>query len=176
MDNMEVRPFSSSADYERAIDYFLTADDAYLLGMGVDRGLLPDRDSWLRMLVPDLERDDPEKQAFYVAWIYNGEAIGHSNINKIRFGEEAFIHLHMYKPDLRKAGLGAEFFKRSAQTFVERFKLKRLLCEPWAGNEAPNRVLLKVGFRFLRKYRTVPSLIQFEQEVNRYELTTSRKA
>ena len=140
--------------------------------MGVDPSLLPDRTSWLNMLVADLERDDREKKACYVGWIYNGETVGHSNVNQIRFGEEAYIHLHLWRSDLRKTGLGTEFFKRSAETFVDRFRLKRLICEPWAENPAPNRVLLKAGFKFVRKYRTVPGLIQPEQEVNRYELTS----
>ena len=172
-DTFHVRPFSSSHDYERMLDYFLTADDAFLMGMGVDPRLLPDKETWLKRLLPDLERDHQEQQAYFLVWIYNGESIGHSNINKIKFGEEAYLHLHIWRPDFRRAGLGAEFVKQSAQIFIKTFRLKRLLCEPWAGNPAPNRVLLKAGFRFIRSYRTVPGLIQPEQEVNMYELVPS---
>lgn len=170
MDIIEVRPFSSSSDYERVVDYFLSADESFLRGMGVDPSLLPDRHSWLRMLVADLRRNDREKKTFHVAWIHNGEPVGHSNINKIIFGEEAYIHLHMWRPILRKAGIGTEFFVQSTQMFIDRFRLKRLICEPWAENLAPNRVLLKAGFKLTRRYRTVPGLINAEQEVNRYEL------
>lgn len=170
MNALEVRPFSSIDEFQHVVDYFLNADDAYLRGMGVDPALLPDRDVWIGNLVADLDRDDRDKKTFYVAWIHNGVPVGHSNINKIVYGEEAFIHLHMWRPELRNAGTGAEFFKRSAQMFIERFKLKRLVCEPWAENPAPNRVLLKAGFTLVRSYRTVPGPIQQEQEVNRYEL------
>jgi hypothetical protein len=31
-------------------------------------------------------------------------------------------------------------------------------------------VLLKAGFRFIRRYRTVPGAINFEQDVNQYVL------
>jgi len=172
MDILEVRPFSSSLDHERVVDYFLNADSSYLRGMGVDPSLLPDRDSWLRTLVADLERDDREKKTCFVAWIYNGEAVGHSCINKIRFGKEAYIHLHIWRSDFRKLGIGTEFFKQSAQMFVDRFRLKRLVCEPFAENPAPNRVLLKAGFKFIRRYRTVPVPISAEIEVNRYVLRT----
>ena len=167
---VEVRPFSSSLDCERVLDYFLTADSLFLRQMGVEPSLLPDRESWLRALVADLDRDDGEKKTCFVAWVYDGESIGHSNINNISLGNEAHIHLHMWKPDLRKGGLGTEFFKRSAQWFIGRFRLNRLICEPWAENAAPNRVLLKSGFKFTKRYRTVPGPIQFEQEVNRFEL------
>jgi [ribosomal protein S5]-alanine N-acetyltransferase len=167
-----IRPFASSLDYERVVDYFLGADSAFLLGMGVDPSLLPDRESWLRRLVADLERDDREKQACYLAWMYDDVAIGHSSLNKIAFGEEAYIHLHIWRPDLRRAGLGTEFFRRSVETFANRFRLKRLICEPWAENLGPNRVLLKAGFKLARRYVTVPGAINAEQEVNRYELVT----
>lgn len=172
MDSIEVRPFSSSGDYERVVDYFLNADGSYLRGMGVDPSLLPDKNSWLHQLVADLGRSDQEKQAYYVTWVYNGEAIGHSNINQIAFGEHAYVHLHMWRSDLRRAGLGTEFFRKSVATFIDRFRLKRLVCEPWAENPAPNRVLHKAGFQLVRKYRTVPGPIAAEQEVNRYELVT----
>jgi len=173
MATIEVRPFSSVRDYERVVDYFLTANEAFLRGLGVDLSKLPDRESWIRRLSADLERDDQEKEAFFLAWIFNGESVGHSNINNIKFAEEAYLHLHLWNPDLRKAGLGTEFLKRSAQTFIDRFLLKRLVCEPWSENPAPNQALLKTGFKFIRKYRTVPSPITSEQEVNRYELRIS---
>ena len=31
----------------------------------------------------------------YLAWVYKG-SIGHSSINRIKMGEEAFIHLHLW--------------------------------------------------------------------------------
>ena len=83
---------------------------------------------------------------------------------------EAFIHLHLWKSQLRRAGLGTEFVRRSAAFYFERFNLQKLVCEPWAENPAPNRVLEKLGFAFVRRYRTIPGVIAFEQEVNRYEL------
>jgi hypothetical protein len=43
-----------------------------------------------------------------------------------------------------------------------------MYCEPYADNPAPNRVLVKTGFRFIARYRTTPGVINFEQEVNRY--------
>jgi len=170
MNTFEVRPFSSKRDCERVVDYFLNANPSYLRGMGVDPSLLPDRDCWLRTLIADLERDDREKKTCFVTWIYNGEAVGHSYINKIQFGKEAYIHLHIWRSDFRKLGIGTEFFKKSAQLFVDRFKLRRLVCEPFAENPAPNRVLLKAGFKFIRRYRTVPVPISAEIEVNRYIL------
>ena len=166
----EVRPFRSTAEYEAMIDYFLLAEDGFLCGMGVERHRLPPKDEWLRKLLADHELPDDKKDRFYLAWIHEGQQIGHSSINKISVGEEAYFHLHLWHPHLRKAGLGTEFAKRSVRFYFERFRLKRLFCEPFAENPAPNKVLPKLGFKFIQRYRTVPGSINREQEVNRYIL------
>ena len=165
---MRVRPFAERSDYERMIDYFLDADDARLLAMGVDRRKLPARSTWVESAMADHLRPEAQKDRFYLGWIYEEEMIGHSSINQIRMGEEAHIHLHLWSGDHRKAGLGTQYFKASAAEFIRMFGLKRLYCEPYAENPAPNRVLLKSGFRFLKRYRTVPGAINFEQDVNQY--------
>ncbi|MBI3724660.1 GNAT family N-acetyltransferase [bacterium] len=169
-DAIELIPLSTRPHFESVVDYFHDADDAFLEVMGVDRKRLPERETWIQRLLADLERPDAEKQTFFLGWEYEGKIVGHSNINKIRYGEDAFIHLHIWHPELRRGGLGTLFFKRSANAFMKRFRLKRLLCEPRAENAAPNKVLSKLGFRFVKRYRTVPGQINHEQEVNRYEL------
>src|SRR5207245_10106002 len=114
----------------------------------------------------DLDRD-----RVYQVWIFRGQRVGHSSINKIILGDEASIDLHVWNSQLRRAGLGTEFVRRSASFYFERFNLQKLVCEPWAENPAPNRVLEKLGFAFIRRYRTIPGVIAYEQDVNRYELS-----
>jgi RimJ/RimL family protein N-acetyltransferase len=168
-----VRPFAERRDYERMVDYFLTADDALLEGMGVDRRKLPERETWLESVMLDHMRSDAEKERAYLAWVYKRAPIGHSSINRITVGEEAFIHLHLWDSGLRKTGLGTQYFKASAAEFMRIFGLRRLYCEPYADNPAPNRVLVKSGFRFVKRYRTVPGAINYEQDVNQYMLEGS---
>ena len=55
--------------------------------------------------------------------------------------------------------------------FFENFKLKKLYCEPYALNAAPNKTLTKAGFNFVKKYSTIPGSISFEQEVNQWEMS-----
>lgn len=164
----DIKPFSCEADYGRMIDYFLQADEKFLIGMGVDPSKLPSRKDWLNRLLPDLERPVYEKQTYFLSWLYNGAAIGHSNVSKIKYGEEAYVHLHIWVPEFRKAGMGTEFFRKSANTFIRKFALKSLYCEPYAENPAPNRALSKLGFQFVKRYRTVPGLLNFDQDVNQY--------
>ena len=170
VEEIEVRPFSGPEEYELMLDYFYEADDSFLRGMGVDPLKLPERNKWLDALLADHEKPDSERDRFYLVWIFRGRRVGHSSINKIVVGTEAFIHLHLWDPQLRRAGLGTEFVRRSANFYFERFNLKKLVCEPSAENPGPNRVLEKLGFAFIRRYRTAPGVIAYEQDVNRYEL------
>ena len=176
VDEIEVRPFSSRQEYELMLDYFYKADDPFLRGMGVDRLKLPERNKWLDALLADHEKPDGEKDRFYLVWIFRGQRVGHSSINNIVLGTKAYIHLHLWESQLRRAGLGTEFVRRSAAFYFERFNLQKLVCEPWAENPAPNRVLEKLGFAFVRRYRTTPGVIAYEQDVNRYELRRSNQA
>ena len=150
------------------VDYFLDADDAFLQRMGVARCRMPSREEWIGAVLRDHDRPNHEKDRAYLAWIHDGAAIGHSSINRIEVGEAAFIHLHLWVPRHRQAGLGTSFLELCATRFATDFSLKRLYCEPFAENPAPNRVLLKCGFAFTKRYRTVPGPLNFEQDVNQY--------
>lgn len=165
---LDIRPFAGRPEYERMVDYFLEAEDDFLHGMGVDRSRLPAREDWIGAALQDHRRPNHEKERAYLAWVQDGVAIGHSSINRIRVGEEAFIHLHLWRGERRRGGLGTAFFQRCAARFVEDFGLTRLYCEPFADNPGPNHVLHKAGFRLVKRYRTVPGPINFEQDVNQY--------
>ncbi len=166
----EVRPFDSPADYERMIDYFHGADDEALALMGVDRARLPTRADWLERLLPDLARPFPEKLTYYLAWCSGSDVVGHSNANQIAFGVRAQIHLHLWTPERRRSGLGLACFTESIRRFARDLSLRQIICEPYAANPGPNRLLERAGFRFVRRYRTTPGPLNFEQEVNRWEL------
>jgi len=170
---LQVAPFTCADDYARMVDYFFTADERFLRGMGADPNKLPERGAWLERLLADLLRPDEQKQTFYLGWDYRGRRVGHCNVNQLLYGERAFVHLHLWHAGARRAGLGTEFLRLSLPLFFQRFALQSLYCEPYAENPAPNRVLIKAGFRFLGRYRTTPGLINFEQEVNRYVIDRS---
>ena len=170
-DELQIRPFSDVADYARMIAYFLDADDAFLLGMGVDRSKLPSREEWLARTLADSKRPDDARDRCFVAWLHRAEPVGHSSLSHIRFGAQGNVHMHLWRPELRRGGLGSRFLMLSVGYFFERFSLERIVCEPMAQNAAPNRVLSGAGFTFVKRHRTVPVSTAFEQDVNRYEMT-----
>ena len=176
IDAIKVRPFAGRLEYEQMVDYFLDADDAFLQAMGVARSKLPPREEWISSVLRDHDRPSNEKERAYLAWIYGGVAVGHSSINRIEVGEAALIHMHLWVREHRGAGLGTGFFELSVARFARDFSLRRLFCEPYAENPGPNRVLLKSRFRFIKRYRTVPGPINFEQDVNQYVRDCSHAA
>jgi RimJ/RimL family protein N-acetyltransferase len=104
-------------------------------------------------------------------WQLSGRTVGMSSLVNIRFGEYGEIHLHLMEPRFRRLGYGHQFFAMSLQEFFRRFELALIVCEPSAANPGPNRLLQKLGLSITRTYRTIPSVVNVEHVVNRYEIT-----
>ena len=158
-------------DIESIADYWGNSDTSYLEGMGCDVCKMPGRDDFKQMLGEQLNSSIEEKKSYCIIWEINGEAVGHSNVNKIVFGEEAYMHLHLWKEGNRTKGFGAALVKMTLPYFFHNLKLKNLFCEPYALNPSPNKTLAKVGFEFVKNYVTVPGSLHFEQPVNRWMMS-----
>lgn len=171
MASIDVR-LAVEADYPFIVDYFRNGDDEFHRGMGVDRSRLPARKEWLDILHDNHNRPKETKDFFYVIWMYDDEPVGHSNINKIKYGDEAYMHLHMWRQDIRARGLGLNFVKMSIPFYFDEFSLRTLWCEPYALNPAPNKTLKKLGFDLVKTYDTIPGWISFHQPVNRWCLSS----
>ena len=167
----EVELCRSRSELQRVVNYFHDANDAALLAMGVDRARLPTRDDWLRRIVFETEREPPDQNLCYVIWRCDGRSVGHSSMNKIIHGEEGYVHLHVWDRDDRQRGFGATFMQASIDLYIQRFALKRVISEPYAENPGPNQVFARIGFSHVKRYRTTPGEINFEQDVNRWQLT-----
>ena len=158
-------------DIEHLEDYWLNSEPAFMIGMGVDLKKLPTREGLRKMLSEQIETPYELKDSYALIWEINGKEAGHSSVNKIIFGKEAYMHLHLWKGYYRKKGLGTELVKKSLPFYFENLKLEQLVSEPYALNPAPNRTLEKIGFEFDKRYVTVPGWLNFEQEVNRWRMT-----
>ncbi|GAB2963208.1 hypothetical protein GCM10027048_35070 [Hymenobacter coalescens] len=158
-------------DLEPLIDYWLQSEPAYLQSLGVDLRKMLTRAEWTAMLTEQLRTPLPEKKSYCLIWEVDGRAVGHSNINQIRFGEQAYMHLHLWHAPERRQGYGAALIRLTLPYYFERYQLQRLYCEPYALNPAPNRTLARLGFRFVREHVTTPGALNFEQPVQLWELT-----
>jgi RimJ/RimL family protein N-acetyltransferase len=168
--NVSVREITQQ-DIPLITQYWLEADATFMQGMGVDMSKMLTKKQWHEMLSEQLSQPYNEKKSYCIIWQLNGKAIGHSNVNKIIFGEEAYMHLHLWNTSVRKKGMGTELVKMTLPYFFKNLQLKKLYCEPYALNLAPNKTLEKIGFTFIKKYTTTPGFLNFEQEVNKWELS-----
>lgn len=151
-------------------DYWFNAEPSYLEGMGVDVTKMPSKDDFKAMLYTQLTLPYEEKKAYGVIWYVNGEAVGHSNVNPVEYGDHAYMHLHIWKKDFRNNGYGVDFIKKSLPYFFKNLKLKKLYSQPYVLNPSPNRTLKKAGFKFVKEYVTSPGSINFEQPVKLWEI------
>ena len=158
-------------DAELVVRYFHDATPDFLKGMGVDREKLPLADEWVKIIHTDIEKPHEQKEFFYVIWMYENKPIGHSNINKIVYGQEAYMHLHLWTADRRHKGIGTSLVRLSLPYYFQNFKLNELYSEPYALNVAPNKTLEGIGFELVKEYETIPGLINFHQPVKRWRMS-----
>ena len=157
-------------DVDVRINYFHDSSDDHLRILGVDRALLLTREAWRSFYAEDYARPIQERDNYSLVWELDDQTVGFSSTDHIVFGQEAFMHLHILKPMLRREGLGAEFVKISAQLYFRVLRLERLFCEPNAFNTAPNRTLQHAGFRYLFTHKAQPSPMNFLQVTTRWVL------
>ncbi len=161
-------------DMEKIVDYFLKSDHDFLSGMGVDVSKLPSKDFWMNRLRLNSQLSNERKEFYYISWLSGDRLIGHSNINKIVPGQDAYMHLHIWDAGTRQKGMGLNLLKMTLPFYFNIFELKELYCEPYANNPAPNRTLEKLGFDFIKSYETTPGWINLYQTVNRWRLTKEK--
>ncbi len=167
---LSVRELQAS-DIAYIADYWAQASPDYLRGMGADPEKLPSREQFTAMLSEQLTQPYEAKKSYCTIWEADGQPIGHCNVNKIEFGDSAYMHLHLWDKSIRQQGMGVEFVKMSLSYFFKNLQLKRLFCEPYALNPAPNKTLEKAGFELVKEYVTTPGPINFEQPVRLWEIS-----
>jgi RimJ/RimL family protein N-acetyltransferase len=155
-------------EVEHIIDYFHSAAPEHLELMGVDPTRLPSRPDWRERYRRELALPANERSVFMVIWLESEHCIGFSTADKITFGEQANMHLHIIEPGRRGQGAGVECVRRSATLYFQALQLRRLYSEPNAFNIAPNRTLQKAGFRYLKTHMTVPGPLNYHQAVTRW--------
>ena len=157
-----------SSEVNIIIQYFQDSTPEHLETLGVDPSRLPPAQSWRERLQRECTLPIEQRTVMLVIWLSDDQPVGFSTSDKIRYGEQAHMHLHVTEPERRHQGIGVECVRRSADIYFERLKLKRLFCEPNAFNVAPNRTLQKAGFKYLKTHMTVPGPLNFHQAVTRW--------
>jgi hypothetical protein len=71
----------------------------------------------------------------------------------------------------RGKGYGRRLFVMSLKEYFKRHGLEKIICQPSSLNPYPNKMMEALGVKPIKTYRTMPSVICYEHEVNRYEWT-----
>jgi RimJ/RimL family protein N-acetyltransferase len=152
------------------IDYFHDASPEHLELLGVDPTRLPPASVWRERYAREYAKPIEQRATLLVIWKSADQPIGFSSADKIVFGSQANMHLHVLKPEDRNSGFGTACVAQTAELYFDMLKLERLFCEPNAFNVAPNRTLQRVGFRYVKTHNTVPGPLNFHQAVTRWVL------
>lgn len=158
---------------ELIVNYFHQATPEHLEALGVDPTRRLPRKKWLDLYKYEYGLPIEERVAFLVIWELDSKSLGFSTADKIIFGKEAYMHLHILNPENRQGGFGVECVKETAKIYFRTLKLKSIFCEPNAFNVAPNRTLQSAGFKYIKTHKTVPNRLNYHQPVNRWLLEKS---
>jgi RimJ/RimL family protein N-acetyltransferase len=143
-------PEMMDSEVDVIIEYFFKSAPEYLEMLGVDPTHLPTPEIWRECFRQDYAQPIEQRTRIAVIWLSGDQPVGFSTSDKIAYGEQANLHLHVIDPARQHQGVGAEGVRRSVEIYFERLKLKRLFSEPNAFNVAPNRALQKPGFKYLK--------------------------
>jgi RimJ/RimL family protein N-acetyltransferase len=150
------------------IEYFHSATPEYLELLGVDPTRLPSRQAWAERFQNLFSTPIERRHAYFVIWLLEERSIGFSMCDKISYGEQANMHLHVLSADYRQRGIGATCVRQSVKIYFEVLKIKTLFCEPNALNVGPNRTVQKAGFKYLKTHWTVPGPFNYHHAVTRW--------
>jgi RimJ/RimL family protein N-acetyltransferase len=157
-------------EVELVINYFHQSPPEHLETLGVDPTRLPDPATWRDFYAQEYAQPIEHRKTFLILWKMGDAPIGFSAADKIIYGQQAHMHLHIVDAELRKAGNGTACVKETVEIYFSALKLQRLFCEPNAFNIAPNRTMQKAGFKYLKTYCTVPGPLNYHQAVTRWVL------
>jgi RimJ/RimL family protein N-acetyltransferase len=169
MPTLTVRPLAAG-DFSEFINYWLGLSQVEIARMGVAIDRMPSATEMRSDLETMLAATNSAVRTFVLTWCINGEPIGHSSLKEIVPGDFGSIHLHMWRRDLRGKGYSSRLFCLSAVDFYERFKLKRMICEPKADNPSPNRLLQRIGFPLISTRLGKSSELSVSCKLNRYDI------
>ena len=115
---------------ELIVEYWYSLTDFELLKFGADKTKFLKPKDWIGKLKDEIDKPLEQKQFYYLLWLLGNIPVGHSNIDKIKFRETAFMHIHIWKSDFRQRNLGFQFLQKTIPLYLKTFELKKLYCEP----------------------------------------------
>ncbi len=83
-------------DIELITNYWQEAEPKFLVSLGVDLDKRVINNDLQKALTEQIDTPIHKKKSYTLIWEIDEKQVGHSNINKIKFGNKAFIHFHLW--------------------------------------------------------------------------------
>lgn len=160
----EMHPYEA----EIVAQYFRSMASEAMDVLGVDPTPLPEWGCWMERLRAECALPFRHRSVLPALWTLHNEPFGFSTADKIAFGDQANMHMHIVDPSRLGVGLGAECVRQSAWLYFELLRVQRVFCEPPALNIAANRTLQRAGFKYLATYWAAPGALSFRRPVTRW--------
>ena len=100
---LTVREMTDS-EFELVIEYFYKSTPEFLETLGVDPTRFPSPDSWRERFQRERARPIQRRTWLIVTWLADNQPLGFSTSDKIVYGEQANMHLHVVDPEHRNRG------------------------------------------------------------------------
>jgi len=133
---LNVRPMQLE-EVSVVIDYFHRASAEHLETLGVDPTRLPDPSKWRQLYEHEYSQPLERRGSFMVLWELEGRPMGFSTVDRLKYGEEAYMHLHvidpaLYRREILKSANGNPFHIRnmlwhgSREKYVDAEEIRKL--------------------------------------------------
>ena len=116
-------------EVDLVIDYFHGSTPEHLEVLGVDPTRLPSRELWREHYAGEFEKAVHDRWALLVIWELDDVPVGFSTADKIAYGEQAYMHLHVTDPRQRRSGIGSACVRETADLYFKALSLQRLFCD-----------------------------------------------
>jgi RimJ/RimL family protein N-acetyltransferase len=139
-------------DVDGIIAYFLRLSAAELDHIGIDGASLKLEDDWKKWFEKSLYQPLYKASAYFLVWDIDDAMVGFTFVDRIVYGGDAYLHMYLIQPQLRKSGYGQKFLQQSIKTLFDQFKFDELYCEPSAINTQAQRTLQACGFKYVKTH------------------------
>jgi RimJ/RimL family protein N-acetyltransferase len=149
--NIKIRELQAS-DIDGIIAYFHFLSAADLAQIGIDDASLKREDDWKNWFEQNLYQSLNKLAAYFLVWELDEVMVGFTFVDRIVYGEDAYLYMYLIKPQLRKSGYGQKLLQQSIKTLFDQFKFDQLYCESSAINTQAQRALQACGFKYVKTH------------------------
>jgi RimJ/RimL family protein N-acetyltransferase len=169
--NVKIRELQAS-DIEGIIAYFQRLSAVELVEMGIDSTSLKLEDDWKKWFEQNLYQSLYKVAAYFLIWDIDDVMVGFTFVDRIVYGRDAYMHMYLIQPQLRKSGHGQKFMRQSTKALFNQFKFDELYCEPSAINTEAQRALQACGFKYVKTHNKPSPDFAYKVPLSQWRLTS----